>query len=68
MKSPHFELLGSTYQPSLLISDIDWWEKNQTMVMEWMNTVMPRDSNRQVGMVLNFATEQERMMFMLRWG
>jgi len=63
-----FEVQNSQFQPSLIILDQDYWQANEYEIQEWMAANLPRGIHHQFGMTLNFEKEQERMMFLLRWG
>jgi hypothetical protein len=50
----------------LIIEDYTFWHLNQTAIEQWIE-----DSNgaiTQKGMVVHFNTEEDRTMFLLRWG
>ena len=51
----------------LIIEDYAWWVQNNKEIVEWMDNNLQRGRNHQQGMVLTFDTDQQRMMFMLRW-
>lgn len=49
----------------LLIADPSYWVNNETDIMSWFN-----DSNikyNQTGMILEFESDADKMMFLLRW-
>ena len=52
----------------LFISDYNYWVENQDAIELWMTDNLPRGLDHQSGMVLTFDSEQDRLMFMLRWG
>lgn len=50
----------------LIIEDYTWWHLNREELVQWIE-----DSNGAIvhrGMVLHFDTEEDRVMFLLRWG
>lgn len=52
-------------RPLLLITDPEYWLTNEKEIVQWL-----LDSNIHWtlnGMVLDFDTPEEKMMFMLRW-
>ena len=62
-----FELTGDANQPSLIILDHDWWQANEYNIYEWMAGHLSRGINHHFGSLLNFGSDRERMMFLLRW-
>jgi hypothetical protein len=57
----------ASQQQVLMIADYVWWTNNETAILEWMDTNLPRGRNHQTGMVVSFDNDQDLMMFMLRW-
>ena len=51
----------------VLIEDYMWWTDNERAILNWMADNLPRGIEHQQGMVLTFDSEQDRMMFLLRW-
>lgn len=66
--APRFEVQSGQFQPALIIVDFDYWMNNEYEIKEWMAANLPRGIHHQFGMTLNFEKEQDRMMFLLRWG
>lgn len=62
-----FQLVTSMYNYSLMIEDYMWWTDNEREILNWMNDNLPRGIDHQQGMVLTFDTDEQRMMFLLRW-
>ena len=52
----------------LFISDYIWWGNNEREILNWMAEHLPRGIEHQQGMVITFDNDQDRLMFMLRWG
>ena len=55
-------------QSILLISDFAWWETNEREILNWMVDNLPRGIEHQQGVVISFDNEQDRLMFLMRWG
>ena len=51
----------------VLIEDYMWWTDNEREILNWMTDNLPRGIEHQQGMVITFDSEQDRMMFLLRW-
>jgi hypothetical protein len=51
----------------LMIADYMWWTDNEREILNWMAEQLPRGIEHQQGMVLTFDSDQQRMMFLLRW-
>lgn len=51
----------------IMIADYMWWNENETAILDWMDTNLPRGRDHQMGMVITLDTEQDLMMFLLRW-
>lgn len=51
----------------LMIVDYMWWTDNEREILNWMNDNLPRGIDHQQGMVLTFDSDQQRIMFLLRW-
>ena len=56
-----------TKQQMLLIADYMWWTANEPEILSWMDANLPRKRDHQQGMILTFDTEQDLMLFLLRW-
>ena len=52
----------------LMISDYNWWSTNEREILNWMADTLPRGIEHQQGMTVTFDNDQDRMMFLLRWG
>jgi len=50
----------------LIIEDYAWWHINQKEIDQWIEASNGAITQR--GMVVHFNTEQDRTMFLLRWG
>lgn len=51
----------------LLIEDYMWWTANEREILNWMADNLPNGIDHQQGMIITFDTDQDRMMFLLRW-
>ena len=52
-------------RPMLLIADPSYWVSNEQDIFDWLD-----ESNIKycmTGMILEFETQEEKMMFLLRW-
>lgn len=49
----------------LLIVDPDWWVKNESEIYSWASAT--NNSLALNGMIIEFVSHEDRMMFMLRW-
>jgi hypothetical protein len=49
----------------LILFDYKWWIKNEEEIKNWCENTL--SSFEQTGMVLRFANEKEKMLFLLRW-
>lgn len=56
-----------TRQQLLVIADYMWWTENETEILTWMDVNLPRGRDHQQGMVLTLESEQDLMLFLLRW-
>jgi len=54
-----------TNKPLLLIADPGYWLNNQQEILDWFTRSNIKYSLQ--GMILEFDTQEEKMMFMLRW-
>ena len=50
----------------LIIEDYVFWHKNQKDIEKWIEA--SNGTITQQGMVVHFNTEEDRTMFLLRWG
>jgi hypothetical protein len=50
-----------------MISDYVWWSDNEREILNWMAAHMPRGIEHQQGMTVEFDSEQDQLLFMLRW-
>jgi hypothetical protein len=67
MKENRFVPCNLNYQASLMIEDYEWWTNNEREILNWMVEHLPRGIEHQQGMTINFDSDRERMMFLLRW-
>lgn len=51
----------------LVIEDYMWWTANEREILNWMANNLPNGIDHQQGMIITFDTDQDRMMFLLRW-
>jgi len=57
--------LGKMDMPMLLITDADYYEANKKEMTEWC-----KQSGifcKKIGMILEFGSQEEKMMYLLRW-
>lgn len=54
--------------PMLVVGDFQWWHNNRRELEEWMKDNLPRGLQHLQGMVITFDSEEDRAMFLLRWG
>jgi hypothetical protein len=52
-------------RPMLLITDPEYWLNNEIQIAEWL--LASNIEWVRLGMVLEFNSPEEKMMFMLRW-
>jgi hypothetical protein len=50
-----------------MVADYMWWHENEREILNWMAQHLPRGIEHQQGMTVEFDTEQDRTMFLLRW-
>jgi hypothetical protein len=55
------------YKSYVMIQDYQWWTANEREILNWMVGHLPRGIEHQQGMTVEFESEQDRMMFLLRW-
>jgi hypothetical protein len=63
-----FLILETKYfnpDPCVLIADYRWWNKNEFDIKIWAKECL--DSFVTEGMVIKFATIEDRNMFIMRW-
>lgn len=51
----------------VMIKDYNFWVDHQAQLESWMDTNLSRGRKHQQGMTLTIESEQEAMLFMLRW-
>lgn len=52
----------------LMIEDFAWWMDNERDILNWMVDNLLQGIEHQQGMFVYMPTEQDRMMFLLKWG
>ena len=69
LKDKRFQLASSPYSDRylLMIVDYTWWTENERAILNWMADTLPRGIEHQQVMVLTFDSEQDRMVFLMRW-
>lgn len=55
-------------QQILLIADYMWWTANESAILDWMDTNLPRGRDHQTGMIVSFDSDQDLTIFLLKWG
>jgi len=74
--SPIPGINGSEGLSMLVISDVKFWQANENEIRAWVNANLKEVSpawekwgnkSWQTGMVLVFADEEDRMLFLMRW-
>lgn len=55
------------HKHGVMIADYTWWSDNEREILNWMATHMPRGIEHQQGMTVEFDSEQDALLFMLRW-
>jgi hypothetical protein len=55
------------HQHGCMIADYTWWHDNEREILNWMIEHMPRGIEHQKGMTVEFDSEQDALLFMLRW-
>ena len=55
------------HKHGLMIQDYMWWHANEREILNWMEANLPNGIEHQQGMTVTFDTDQERMLFLLRW-
>lgn len=64
IQTRHLEMMGLT-KYSLLIADFNWYGQNQDEIEAWCKKNIPNTWRN--GMMILFGTEQEKLIFLLRW-
>jgi len=67
MKPNRFVPHTLDHKVSVMIHDYAWWNDNEREILNWMAEHLPRGIEHQQGMTVSFDTDQDRMMFLLRW-
>ena len=67
MNSNRFVPYTLHHQFGLMIQDYVWWMDNERNILNWMVDHLPQGIEHQQGMTITFDTDQDRMMFLLRW-
>lgn len=52
----------------LMIEDYVWWMDNERDILNWMVDTLPYGIDHQQGMMVYLPTEDDRILFLLRWG
>lgn len=52
----------------LMIEDYVWWMDNERDILNWMVDNLPQGIEHQQGMFIYLPTEEDRVMFLLKWG
>ena len=55
------------HRHGIMIADYMWWYANEREILNWMVEHMPRGIEHQQGTTVEFDSEQDRTMFLLRW-
>jgi hypothetical protein len=55
------------HQHGCMIADYMWWHDNEREILNWMAEHLPRGIEHQQGMTIQFDSEQDALLFMLRW-
>jgi hypothetical protein len=50
-----------------MIANYTWWHDNEREILNWMAEHLPRGIEHQQGMTVEFDSEQDALLFMLRW-
>jgi hypothetical protein len=59
---------GDSSRPILMIADPVYCENNESAIYEWMMEHLTDGVSQHEGMCIWFNTEQQRLMFLLKWG
>ena len=52
----------------LMIEDYAWWMDNERDILNWMVDNLPKGIEHQQGMFIYLPTDQDRVIFLLKWG
>ena len=52
----------------LMIEDYVWWMDNERDILNWMVDHLPHGIEHQQGMMIYLPTENDRILFLLKWG
>jgi hypothetical protein len=55
------------HQHGVMIADYSWWHDNHYDITDWIRAHMPRGEEHLKGMTIEFDSEQDALLFMLRW-
>ena len=55
------------HRHGVMIADYSWWHDNHYDITDWMREHMPRGEGHLKGMTIEFDSEQDALLFMLRW-
>lgn len=69
------QLFGSKFVPGdsgsgpvLMVADTVYWENHEREILNWMAEHMTNGIEHQQGSMIMFESEQQRLMFLLKWG
>ena len=62
------QLNGGVGNYGLMIEDYVWWMDNERAILNWMVDNLPHGIEHQQGMFVYLPTENDRIMFLLKWG
>ena len=62
------QLTHSVGNYGLMIEDYVWWMDNERDILNWMVDHLPKGIEHQQGMMVYFPTDQDRIVFLLKWG
>lgn len=51
----------------LVICDPAWWVENEEEIYVWMDEYIEGGSTCQIGMTIQFKSDQDQLLFLLRW-
>ena len=51
-----------------MIEDYVWWMDTERDILNWMVDHLPFGIDHQHGMMIYFPTDEDRVMFLLKWG
>lgn len=55
------------HQVGVMIQDYTWWVENEREIYNWMVEYLPRGIEHQQGMTVVFDSDDDRLMFLLKW-